>query len=136
MGLNLLADVGPGAFNVLRHLCHGRPVIENDAKGAAYYCLVINGIGKPETRAEVRAHIVGNLATRVYNHVIGQSAVAGDAGSMTANAAWRGDFLYDIGAVREIHIAGFNSALLANRGFLSVRRNKGVVIAQAKIEGQ
>src|ERR1700761_4797335 len=64
MVLNLLSDVRPCAFNVLRHLRNGCPVVVDDAEGAANYGLIIDRIGEAESRTEVCADVIGDLASR------------------------------------------------------------------------
>ncbi len=120
MGLNLLSDIWPRTFNILCHLGNCGPVVEDNAESAAHDGFVIDCIGEAKTRAEIGANIVGYLASGIHDYVVGQSTVAGDTRSMTANATWRGQLLHNICSVGEIHIACFN-ARPARRSWLRFR---------------
>ncbi len=131
-----LANVGPGSFNVLGHLRYCRPVVIHNSPRPAQHGAATKPVGKTDARTEVRKGVVGNFSTWVDHDMSGQRAISRDARSEAPHTARRGEFLEDICAAAEIKIPGFDSALLTDGGVRSVWRNKGAIVAEAKIEGQ
>src|SRR5215831_21183225 len=99
---NLLADVGPCAFVVLRGLCDRSPVIVVDSEAGADSDGGRDAVGETDARPPVRRGVVIDLAVRRDDHVSGQSTISRDAGRMAAGGAGRRQFLYDIGSVVEV----------------------------------
>src|SRR5260370_10433040 len=118
------------------HLRVCDPVVVHDPGSPAQDGSATKPISKTDTRTEVGKCVVGDFSSGVEDDVGWQRAIARNARSEAPHSArWR-KFLKDIGAVAEIIVSGFDSALLTYGGVRSVWRNERAVVAEAKIEGE